>query len=157
MVLQEVDGCWNAAVAECQHRRPGHSSPTGTVERGRSDTGLSVTLVYCDQTVGWIKMPLGTELDLGPGDIALDREPSLPTEIGTAAPDITFRPMSIVAKRSLISATVQPLLVLVFVAIAIACRLSSLASAFRHILNVLCGIVLHRSKKPNSHNIKTCV
>jgi len=38
MVLQEVDGCWNAAVAVCQHRRPGHSSPTGTVERGRSDT-----------------------------------------------------------------------------------------------------------------------
>jgi len=30
---------------------------------------LSVTLVYCGQMVGWIKMPLGTEIDLGPGDI----------------------------------------------------------------------------------------
>jgi len=29
---------------------------------------LSVTLVYCDQTVGWIKMPLGTEVGLGLGD-----------------------------------------------------------------------------------------
>jgi len=29
VVLQEVDGCWNAAVAECQHRRPRHSSRTG--------------------------------------------------------------------------------------------------------------------------------
>jgi len=39
VALQEVDGCWNAAVAECQHRRLEHNSPTGTVERGRSDTG----------------------------------------------------------------------------------------------------------------------
>ena len=33
---------------------------------------LSVTLVYCDQTVGWMHMPLGTEVDLGPDDIVLD-------------------------------------------------------------------------------------
>jgi len=32
---------------------------------------LSVTLVNCGQTVGWIKMPLGVEVDLGPGHIAL--------------------------------------------------------------------------------------
>jgi len=25
--------------------------------------------VYCGQTAGWIKMPLGTEVGLGPGDI----------------------------------------------------------------------------------------
>jgi len=30
-----------------------------------------VTLVYCGQTVGWIKMPLGMEVGLGPGDIVL--------------------------------------------------------------------------------------
>ena len=29
-------------------------------------------LVYCGQTVGWIKMPLGTEVGLGQGDIVLD-------------------------------------------------------------------------------------
>jgi len=28
---------------------------------------LPVTLGYCGQTVGWIKMKLGTQLDLGPG------------------------------------------------------------------------------------------
>ena len=27
---------------------------------------LSVTLVYCDQTVGWIKIPIGMEVGLGP-------------------------------------------------------------------------------------------
>ena len=30
---------------------------------------LSVTLMYCGQTVGWIKMPLDTEIGLGPGHI----------------------------------------------------------------------------------------
>ena len=28
--------------------------------------------VYCGQTAGWIKMPLGAEVGLGPGDIVLD-------------------------------------------------------------------------------------
>jgi len=32
---------------------------------------LSVTLVYCGQTVGWIKMKLGTQVGLGPGHIVL--------------------------------------------------------------------------------------
>jgi len=32
---------------------------------------LSVTLVYCGQTIGWIKTPLGMEVGLGPGDIVL--------------------------------------------------------------------------------------
>ena len=30
--------------------------------------------VYCGQTVGWIKMALGMEVDLGPGHIVLDRD-----------------------------------------------------------------------------------
>jgi len=33
---------------------------------------LSVTLVYCGQTAGWIKMKLGVEVDLGPDHIVLD-------------------------------------------------------------------------------------
>ena len=35
---------------------------------------LSVTLVYCGQTAGCIKMSLGTEIGLGEGHIALDRD-----------------------------------------------------------------------------------
>jgi len=31
--------------------------------------------VYCGQTAGWIKLPLGTEVGLGPGDIVLDGDP----------------------------------------------------------------------------------
>jgi len=37
---------------------------------------LSVTLVYCGQTVRWIKMALGMEVGLGPGHIVLDGEPA---------------------------------------------------------------------------------
>jgi len=32
--------------------------------------------VYCGQMAEWIKMPLGTEVGLGPGDIALDCDPA---------------------------------------------------------------------------------
>ena len=42
---------------------------------------LSVTLVYCGQTVRRIKMKLGTEVDLGPGHIMLDGDP-VPPEKG---------------------------------------------------------------------------
>jgi len=52
--------------------------------------------VYCGQTAGWIKMPLGTEVNLCPGHIALDGVPA-PRERGTAAPAPSFRPTSIVA------------------------------------------------------------
>jgi len=44
--------------------------------------------VYWGETAGWIKMPLGTEVGLGPGDIVLNGHSIA-----------TFRPMSIVTKR----------------------------------------------------------
>ena len=48
---------------------------------------LSVTLVYCGQTVGWIRMPLSTEIGLGPGDIVLDGDPTqLPHRKGRSSP-----------------------------------------------------------------------
>jgi len=37
---------------------------------------LSVTLMYCGQTVRSIRMPLGTEVGLGPGHIVLGGEPA---------------------------------------------------------------------------------
>jgi len=42
-----------------------------------------MTLVYCGHTVGWIRIPLGTEVGRGQGDIVFDG-PSYP-ERGTAA------------------------------------------------------------------------
>jgi len=34
--------------------------------------------VYYGQTAGWTKMPLGTEVGLGPGHIVLDGDPAPP-------------------------------------------------------------------------------
>jgi len=45
---------------------------------------LSATLVYCGQTVGSIKRPLGMELCLGPGHSVLDGDPTPLPKGGTA-------------------------------------------------------------------------
>ena len=37
---------------------------------------LSVTLEYCGQTAGWIKMKLAMQVGLGPGRIVLDGDPA---------------------------------------------------------------------------------
>jgi len=39
--------------------------------------------------VGWIKMPLGTEVGLGPGDIVLDEDPA-PPQKGAQQPPPLF-------------------------------------------------------------------
>ena len=52
---------------------------------------LSVTLVYCGQTIGWIKMKLGMEIGLDPGHIVLDGNPALVPERGTFYFQLTFK------------------------------------------------------------------
>ena len=66
----------------------------------------TVPHVYCGRTAGWIKMPLGTTVGLGPGHI-VRWGPISPLQKGGTAPN--FRPLSIVAKRSPISATAEHL------------------------------------------------
>jgi len=62
--------------------------------------------VYCGQTAEWIKIPLSTEVGRGPDHIVLDGNPALHLK-GAQPPN--FRPMSVVAKRSPISATAEHL------------------------------------------------
>jgi len=50
---------------------------------------VAVALVYCGQTVEWIKMKLGIRVGLGPGHIVLDEDPY-------SSPN--FRQISVVAK-----------------------------------------------------------
>jgi len=49
----------------------------------------SVTLAYCGQTVGWIKMPRGMAVGLGPGDSVLDGDPAPPRK-GAQQPSSHF-------------------------------------------------------------------
>ena len=86
----------------CKTVRP---PPIGPLSR------LSVTLVYCGQTVEWIKMPVGTEVGLGSGHIVLDGDPVAPRK-GTQQPLPTFRPTALA--RSPISATVELLFFFLF-------------------------------------------
>jgi len=67
---------------------------------------LSVMLAYCGQMVGWIKMPLGTEVGLDP-DNTVRWGPSSPSRKGAQHSPSNFRLMSIVAKWSHISATAE--------------------------------------------------
>jgi len=47
---------------------------------------LTVTLVYCGQAVGWIKIPLGMEVGLSPGDICARWGPNSPHGKGHSSP-----------------------------------------------------------------------
>jgi len=47
------------------------------------------------QTAGWIKMPLGTEVNIGPGNVVLDGVARRSSRLKGAEPPV-FRPMSIV-------------------------------------------------------------
>jgi len=62
--------------------RWGPSSPLA--KRGHSTPTFGS---YCGKTAGWIKIPLGTGVGLGPGHIVVDGDP-LPPERGTAAPTV---------------------------------------------------------------------
>ena len=58
--------------------------------------------------LGWIKMPLGKVVGLGPGHIVSDGDPVGTQPHSSPSP---FRPMPIVAKRSPISASAQLLFI----------------------------------------------
>jgi len=49
---------------------------------------LSVTLMYCGQTVGCMKLPLGMEVGLSPGDICVRWGPSPPLRKRTQQPQL---------------------------------------------------------------------
>ena len=75
-------------------------------EKGTQLPSQFPAYVYCAQTARWIKMPLGVEVGLDPSDVVLDGDPATLPKRGTAP---NFRPMSIMAKRSPISATAEHL------------------------------------------------
>ena len=63
--------------------RWGSSSPSP--KGGRAPSQFSAHF-YCGQTAGCIKMPLGVEVGLGPGDFVLDGDPAPPSPEGGTAP-----------------------------------------------------------------------
>ena len=77
---------------------------------------LSVTLVYCGQTVGWIKIKLGMEICLGPGHNVLDGDPALPPPKGHSPRPLSARllwpngrPSQLLLSSCCVSCFVMPL------------------------------------------------
>jgi len=52
-------------------------------------SAVSVTLVYCGQMVGWIKMKLGMQVGLGRGHTVLDGNPAFPPQNGHSPPQFS--------------------------------------------------------------------
>ena len=50
--------------------------PATLREKGTPTLTQFLAHVYCGQMAGWMKTPLGTEVDLGPGHIVLDGVPA---------------------------------------------------------------------------------
>jgi len=62
--------------SHCVGWRPSSPSP-----KGHSPLQC-LAHICCGQMAGWIKMPLGMEVDLSPGDFVLDGEPASPKIFG---------------------------------------------------------------------------
>jgi len=50
--------------------------PATLREKGTPTLTQFLAYVYCGQMAGWVKTPLGTEVDLGPSHIVLDGVPA---------------------------------------------------------------------------------
>ena len=68
--------------------------PSYPQKKGHTHPNQFLAHVCCGQMAGWMKTPLGTEVDLGPGHIVPDGVPA-PAKGAQQPP--SFRPMSIVA------------------------------------------------------------
>ena len=69
--------------------------PATPIKQGTSTLTQFLAHFYCGQMAGWMKTPLGTEVDLGPGYIVLDGV--LAPAKGAQQSPPSFRPMTIVA------------------------------------------------------------
>ena len=59
--------------------------PISPPQRGTASTQFSAH-ICCSQIAAWIKMPLGMELGLSPGDFVLDGDPAPPPQRGAEPP-----------------------------------------------------------------------
>jgi len=82
--------------------------PSSPRKKGTPTPTQFLTHVYCGQMAGWMKRPLGTEVDLGSGHIVLD---GVPAPAKGAQPPPLFGPC-LLWPRSPISATAELLLLL---------------------------------------------
>ena len=83
------------SVTPIDFNRPNHRPSDRCLSVLSCLSCLSVTLVYCGQTVEWIKIKLGMQVGLGPRHVVLDGDPAPPPKRGIHP---NFRPISVLAK-----------------------------------------------------------
>ena len=59
--------------------------PSSPPPKGAKPPIFGPCLLWCGQTTGWIKMPLGMQVGIGPRHIVLDGDPALPSPKGGGA------------------------------------------------------------------------
>ena len=64
--------------------------PSSPLEKGTAHIHLFSAHVYSGQMDGWMKSPLGVEVDLGPGNNVLDGDPAPPAK-GAQQPPLSGR------------------------------------------------------------------
>ena len=84
VVVKRLHGLrWHLVLGSGDFVFDGH--PATPTTEGTSATSQFLAHVSCGQTAGWMKTPLGMEVDLSPGHFVLDGFPAV-CERGTAAP-----------------------------------------------------------------------
>jgi len=85
----DQDETWQADMPRpwphCVRWGPSSPSPKGAYPQFSAH-------ICCGQMAAWIKMPLGMELGLGPGDFLLDGDPAPPAQKGAEPPPQIFGP-----------------------------------------------------------------
>jgi len=82
----DQDGTWHRGRPQ-PRRLCIRWGPSPSAQKGGGAPQFSAH-VYCGQTAAWIKMPLGTEVGLGPGHIVLDGDPAPLPKRGQSSPSI---------------------------------------------------------------------
>jgi len=95
----QTGGCYDETWQAGRPRPWPHCVRWGPISRSAKGAHPQfLAHVSCGQMAGWIKMPLGMEVGLSPGDFVFDGEPALPEKKAQPpAPSIRF--MSVVTKR----------------------------------------------------------
>jgi len=67
----------------------GRSRPSDVVldgDQAPSPKRCTAPVFYCGQTAGWMKIPLGADVELSPGHVVLDGDPAPPPAKGAQQP-----------------------------------------------------------------------
>jgi len=70
------------------YQAPTRKGDTAPAKGGAQQPHQFLARGYCGETAGWIMMPLGTEVGLGPGHVVLDGDPTPTPKRGHSSPPV---------------------------------------------------------------------